>query len=87
MAALLCMFPSVLAQEDQAQLSMDFLEYLAEMEQVEGEWIDASDSSNLAANDSNMNPIQSLPQEKLSSSNEGNKNDEAESSDDRGGEQ
>ncbi|UAA37628.1 hypothetical protein KIH87_13015 [Paraneptunicella aestuarii] len=51
MVALVCLFPSAMAQEDQTQLSMDFLEYLADMEDVNGEWIDATDTSNLAAND------------------------------------
>ncbi len=42
MVAIACSFSPVFAQE-QAKLSLAFLEYLAEMEQVDGDWIDATD--------------------------------------------
>lgn len=43
MLAIACSFPTANAQEDQTHLSMEFLEYLAEMEQVNGDWVDAAD--------------------------------------------
>lgn len=46
MIAIACSFPTARAQEDQTQLSLEFLEYLAEMEQVDGDWVDAADVTN-----------------------------------------
>lgn len=46
MIAIACSFPTARAQEYQTQLSLEFLEYLAEMEQVDGDWVDAADVTN-----------------------------------------
>lgn len=44
MAALMLYAPLALSQESQAPPSLDFLEYLADLEQVDGEWVDGSES-------------------------------------------